>query len=140
MQLPQINLKNLISEEACYAMIRQLRWSEKPTCPHCGSEDVIKRGKDDAEPACQRYGCHECGKRFDDLTGTIFSGRHHPQSKWILCLYFMGLNLSNRQIAQELELNETDTHKMTSRLRESVDKKSPLINSLGKLNLMKFIS
>ncbi len=27
-------------------------------------------------------------------------------SIWILCLYFMGLNLSNQQIAQELNLNK----------------------------------
>lgn len=140
MQIPQINLQNLISEEACYAMIRQLRWPEKVICPHCHSENVIKRGKDDIEPACQRYGCHDCKVRFDDLTETIFSGRHQPLSKWILCLYFMGLNLSNQQIARELDLNETDAQKMASQLRDGVDKKSPLINSLGKLNLMKFIS
>jgi hypothetical protein len=32
---------------------------------------------------------------------------------WILCLYFMGLNLSNHQIAQELDLNKDDAHQMT---------------------------
>ncbi len=47
-------------------------------------------------------------KRFDDLTGTVFSGHHQPLKVWILCLYFMGLNLSNIQIAQELDLNRTD--------------------------------
>jgi hypothetical protein len=29
---------------------------------------------------------------------------------WILCLYFMGLNLSNQQIAQELDLHPSDRH------------------------------
>jgi hypothetical protein len=29
----------------------------------------------------------------------------------------MGLNLSNRQIAQELELDEDDVHQMTGQLR-----------------------
>ena len=37
----------------------------------------------------------------------------------------MGLNLSNRQIAQELDLNEDDAQSMTTRLREGVEKKSP---------------
>ena len=39
--------------------------------------------------------------RFDDLTGTVLAGHHQPLRVWLLCLYFMGLNLSNRQIDQE---------------------------------------
>jgi len=35
-------------------------------------------------------------------------------------LYFMGLNLSYRQIAQELELNQADVQEMTSELRQMV--------------------
>jgi hypothetical protein len=37
----------------------------------------------------------------------------------------MGLNLSNRQIARELDLNEDDVQLMTTTLREGVDKKKP---------------
>ena len=44
--------------------------------------------------ACRRY--------FDDLTGIIFEGHHQPLRVWILCLYFMGLNLSNSQIARDI--------------------------------------
>ena len=32
---------------------------------------VIKRGFDDTELARQRYECHDCDKRFDDLTGAF---------------------------------------------------------------------
>ena len=39
---------------------------------------------------------------------------------WILCLYFMGLNLSNRQIARELDLNKDDVQQMTTQLREGI--------------------
>jgi hypothetical protein len=35
-------------------------------------------GSDDKEPARQRYECKDCGKHFDDLTGTIFAGHHQP--------------------------------------------------------------
>ncbi|WP_287036334.1 hypothetical protein [Desulfobacter sp.] len=56
--------------------------------------------------------------------GSIFAGHHQPLKVWILCLYFMGLNLSNRQIAQELDLDRTDVQKMTTQLRESVVKKT----------------
>ena len=62
--------------------------------PLCQSQHVIKRGFDDTEPARQRYECHNCNGRFDDLTDTIFAGHHQPLKVWVLCLYFMGLNLS----------------------------------------------
>ena len=63
-------------------------------------------------------------QRFDDLTNTIFAGHHQPLKIWILCLYFMGLNLSNRQIAHELDLNKDDTQRMASLLRSGIVKKS----------------
>ena len=44
---------------------------------------------------------------------------------WIICLYLMGLNLSNAQIAKELGLTENDCHAMTSLLREGVYEKRP---------------
>ena len=38
----------------------------------------------------------------------------------MLCLYFMGLNLSNRQIAQELDLAASDAQAMTEALRQGL--------------------
>ena len=40
----------------------------------------------------------------------VLAGHHQPLRVWVLCLYFMGLNLSNRQIAAELGLNATLLH------------------------------
>ena len=57
-----VNIKNLIDDQKCYEAIRVLRWPDKCICPHCSSTDVIKRGKDDTEPARQRYSCKACEK------------------------------------------------------------------------------
>ena len=119
-----LEIKNLIDDEECYRQVRQLRWPNKITCPHCESEHIIKRGKDDTERFRQRYECRQCHKRFDDLTNTIFAGHHQPLKIWILCLYFMGLNLSNRQIAYELDLNKDDAQNMVSQLRSGIVKKT----------------
>ena len=73
----------------------------------------------------QRYRCKSCQRRFDDLTLSVFSGHHQPLKVWMHCLYLMSLNLSNLQIAQELDLNKDDVQKMTQQLRETVDKKRP---------------
>lgn len=120
------NIQDLIDEAKCYAEVRKLRWPDGVRCPECGSDQVSKRGFHDRQPQRQRYRCQSCTKQFDDLTDTIFEGHHQPLKIWILCLYLMGLNLSNQQIAQELGLNRPDVQQMTSQLRSGVvDKKSP---------------
>ena len=45
----------------------------------------------------------------------------------------MGLNLSNQQIAQELNLNKDDVHKMTCQLREGIVAKKPEITLDGEI-------
>jgi transposase-like protein len=120
----QVNIKHLVDDVQCYQTIRELRWPDGVACPSCASQQVIKRGFDDTEPARQRYECHDCDQRFDDLTDTIFAGHHQPLKVWVLCLYFMGLNLSNEQIAHELSVHESDVYQMAAQLREGIVKKS----------------
>ena len=86
---------------------------------------MARYGRDDTQPHRQRYRCTACGGRFDDLTGTVLAGHHQPLRVWVLCLYFMGLNLSNRQIAQELDLNQSDVQAMTEQLRTGLAAKVP---------------
>ena len=121
-----ITIKELVSEAQCYEAIRKLRWQENISCPHCNSQEIIKRGYHSNQPYRQRYECKTCQKRFDDLTKTVLAGHHQPLSTWILCLYFMGLNLSNTQIACELDLNKDDLQFMTEHLRTGIDKKKSL--------------
>ncbi len=45
----------------------------------------------------------------------------------------MGLNLSNRQIAQVLDLNEGDVHKMTSQLRQGIVDSKPEVELSGEV-------
>ena len=115
-----INIQQLIDDAKCYEMVRELRWTDGVRCPHCGSEEIIKRGRDEQQAHRQRYRCNACERQFDDLTGSIFEGHHQPLRVWVLCLYFMGLNLSNQQIAAELDLNKDDVQAMTTQLREGV--------------------
>lgn len=132
----EIKIQDIVSESYCYEHIRSLRWSEGVRCTSCDSTDVIKNG---GEPQ-QRYQCKSCNTNFDDLTDTIFSGSKLPLKSWVLCLYFMGLNLSNNQIAQELELSTTTIHNMTSKLREGISKKKLVHHLAEQLNSMKFTS
>lgn len=118
-----VNIQLLIDEKKCYETIRGLRWPEGVRCPHCGFHWIKRRGYHTNQPQRQRYQCQSCERQFDDLTGTILTGHHQPVKVWVLCLYFMGLNLSNQQIAAELGLNKDDVQAMTTHLRQGINEK-----------------
>src|SRR5437588_8292171 len=120
-----VNLASLLDDAKCFAFVRQHRWPEGVRCPGCGSAAVIRDGCDDSQAHRQRYRCNGCARRFDDLTDTVLAGHHQPLRVWVLCLYFMGLNLSTRQIAQELRLNDDDGQDMAAHLREALVAKVP---------------
>jgi transposase-like protein len=91
-----INLSALLDDAKCFDLVRQHRWPRGVRCPGCDSAVVIRNGRDETQPDRQRYLCKACHGRFDDLTNTVLGGHHQPLRVWVLCLYLMGLNLSNR--------------------------------------------
>jgi transposase-like protein len=130
-----VNIASLIDDAKCYELIRQHRWPQGVCCAACASQNVARDGRDDTQPHRQRYRCKGCGKRFDDLSGTVLAGHHQPLRVWVLCLYFMGLNLSNRQIAHELGLNEGDVQCMASQLREGILDRAPAVKLDGEVEV-----
>jgi transposase-like protein len=130
-----VNLSALIDDAKCFALVRQYRWPEGVRCPACGGGAVVRDGCDDTQPHRQRYRCKACAGRFDDLAGTVRAGRHQPLRVWVLCLYFMGLNLSNRQIARELGLDGSDVQAMTERLRSGLVAKTPAARLQGEVEI-----
>ena len=130
-----VNLSGLLDDAKCFAFVRQHRWPEGVRCPCCDSGAVIRDGCDDTQRYRQRYRCKACAGRFDDLTGTALAGHHQPLRVWVLCLYFMGLNLSNRQIAAELGLNASDVQAMTEHLRCSLVTKAPAARLEGEVEV-----
>jgi transposase-like protein len=130
-----VNLSALIDDAKCFALVRQHRWPDGVCCPACGSRTVVRDGYDDTQPHRQRYRCKTCIGRFDDLTGTVLAGHHQPLRVWVLCLYFMGLNLSNRQIAEELGLNGSDVQVMTEQLRSGLVAKVPAARLDGEVEI-----
>src|SRR6187549_3256532 len=130
-----VNLSALIDDAKCFALVRQHRWAEGVHCPACGSNTVVRDGFDESQVHRQRYRCKGCTGRFDDLTGTVLAGHHQPLRVWVLCLYFMGLNLSNRQIAMELGLNASDGQAMAEQLRHSLVASTPAVQLEGEVEI-----
>ena len=130
-----VNLSGLIDDAKCFAFVRQHRWPEGVRCPGCDTAAVIRDGCDDSQPHRQRYRCNDCRVRFDDLTGTVLAGRHRPLRVWVSCLYLMGLNLSNRQIARELDLGVSGVQAMTETLRQGLTARLPPARLEGEVEI-----
>src|SRR3954469_1682601 len=132
---PLVNLSSLIDGAKCHELVRQHRWPDGVRCPRCESASVTRHGRDDTQPHRQRYHRAGCGTRFDDPTGTVLAGHHQPLRVWVLCLYLMGLNLSNRQIAQELDLGVSDVQAMTETLRQGLTARLPPARLEGEVEI-----
>ena len=130
-----VNLSAPIGDAGFFALVRRHRWPDGVRCPACDSSKVIRDGHDETQPNRQRYRCKARTGRFDDLTGTGVAGPHQPQRVWVLCLYFMGLNLSTRQIAQELGLDGSDAQAMTEQLRCGVMARTPRVTLAGEVEI-----
>ena len=130
-----VDLSALIDDAKCFALVRQHRWPEGVRCPGCGSGTVARDGFDETQAHRQRYRCKACAGRFDDLTGTVLAGHHQPLRVWVLCLYLMGLDLSTRQIAQELGLDGSDVQAMTEQLRRGLAAKAPPVRLEGEVEI-----
>jgi len=130
-----VNLPSLIDDARCFELVRQHRRPDGVRCPRCGGAAIARDGRDDVQPHRQRYRCAACHARFDDLTGTVLAGRHRPLRLWVLCLYLMGLNLSSRQIAQELDLGVSDVQAMTEALRQGLTAELPPARLEGEVEI-----
>ena len=130
-----VNLSALLDEAKCFELVRQHRWPEGVRCPGCHNAAVVRNGRDETQPHRQRYLCKACRGRFDDLTDTVLAGHHQPLRVWVLCLYLMGLNLSNRQIAAELGLDGSDVQAMTEHLRHGLAVRTAPVTLTGDVEI-----
>jgi hypothetical protein len=108
-----IHLQSLIDDATCWATVRALPWPDGVCGPSCESFELTKQGRGDTQPEPQRSLGQSCERRCDAVTDTSFAGHHQPLRVGILCLYFMGLNLSNHHMAQERDRHKDDAPQMT---------------------------
>src|ERR1039458_10869207 len=111
--IPELATK-LQTEGDAYKFLEDLRWGEKPVCPHCGVVDdhyflTPKNGQSRRTrtgTASQRrvWKCRACRKQFSVLTGTIFHGSKIPVRTCVFVVFEMASSkngVSARQTAAE---------------------------------------
>lgn len=92
---PKSDISQLVSE------VRETRFSEGLACIHCGSMSVKRNGKYRSR---QRYLCKDCGKSFNDMTGSPLSGTKYPH-KWIKYFEMMVEGYTLPKISEALEIH-----------------------------------
>ncbi|AMQ07046.1 IS1595 family transposase [Sporosarcina psychrophila] len=81
--------------------IREARFASGLGCVHCGSTSVKRNGKYRSR---QRYLCSDCGKSFNDMTNTPFSGSRYPE-KWVKYIELMVEGYTLPKIAERLQIH-----------------------------------
>jgi transposase-like protein len=133
----------LRTEADAYRYLEDLRWGERPVCPHCGSVRkpyFLKPSNGTARKttrgtASERrvWKCADCRKQFSVLTGTIMHGSHIPVRIWIFVIFEM-VSSKNGVAAREIErkygLASKSAWHMMHRIREAM-KRDPLAGLLS---------
>ena len=97
-----------LSDYEIVELIRRHRWPSGVRCPYCGSPRVCRNVKAPRRPYLQRYICRNCGKQFNDLTGTPLAEARIPPSIVLVILYlYYKLGLSQSAAARKLGVVRT---------------------------------
>lgn len=84
-----------------FKTIRETHFSSGMGCVHCGSTSVKQNGKYRSR---QRYLCNGCGKSFNDMTNTPFSGSRYPE-KWAKYIEMMVEGYTLPKIDERLKIH-----------------------------------
>jgi transposase-like protein len=79
------------------------RLAQRPGCPKCQAQHVVRNGQADG---LQRYKCRGCQTTFNALTGTPLARLRH-RDKWLGQAQAMDEGLSVRKAAADLKVHRT---------------------------------
>src|ERR1019366_779105 len=140
LSIPQLADK-LQTEADAYKFLEDLRWGERPVCPHCGGVDPYFLNPKNGNSRKTRTGttsqrrvwkCRECRKQFSVLTDTIFHGSKIPIRTWVFVIFEMASSkngVSAREIERKYDLTSKSAWFMMHRIREAM-KREPMAGLL----------
>ena len=107
------------SEAECAETIREIHWSDGVFCVECGSTNVICRTRIYREHY-HRYECCDCGRWFNDLSGTIFEHSKIPLRYWFYTIREMDKGQPTTAIAEAIPFSYPATLRMVHLIQESI--------------------
>jgi transposase-like protein len=144
MSLSLLQLADRIHTEAdAYEFLEELRWGDRPVCPHCGSvrkhyflnpaNGRSRKTRTGAALERRVWKCADCRKQFSVLTGTIFHQTRIPVRTWLFVIVdacSAKNGISAREIERKYGLTPRTAWHMMHRLREAM-KREPLAGLLS---------
>ena len=115
--VPQL-YKMFPTEQSCFEWLEEVRWKDKPVCPHCGRTGEFTKPK--SKPYTYWHGL-DCRKQFRVTTGTCMHATKQPLQDWIYAIYSLMTarkGVSALQISKELGCNYRTAWHMLHRIRE----------------------
>ena len=112
------------NDEDCFAVLEQIRWGGKPTCPYCDSTNATAYKNE------HRYHCNYCYTSYSVTVGTLFHKTHVDLRKWFLAIHLVldsPGGISVRQLAREIGVNRNTAAYMIARIRKATDDEQQLI-------------
>ena len=119
------------SEAAAANLLQQVRWHDGLYCPHCRSESVINYG---SYRLFQRYQCKDCGRTFNDKTGTIFAHAKIGLGTLFFAFYsLLRFNTSIRQLDAETDVSYRSLRQRVEQFAKTLD--APVLNLTGPVEI-----
>lgn len=96
------------------AFLAKRKWfSLAQECPACSSPHYCRNGT--YHQVFHRYKCLDCGKKFNDLTGTPLGWVHHPSKALRFIIHYLNSGKSNIKIAHEIAVSKNTVSKWKRR-------------------------
>lgn len=104
---------------------------EKSRCPHCHSLNIVKNGH--TKIGIQTYKCKDCGKRFNDLTLTVFSNSHLTYEQIEIFLQCFKDKVSLRKTAKRMNVDKNTVYLLRIKMMDSFKETRQSIKLSGEI-------
>jgi transposase-like protein len=119
-----------VDEQQLWAMLRRIRWLDKPCCPDCGESDprYVHCIDPEYQDGLGRWRCEICaqagdpgeGGTFTPLTGTLFSGMQVDIRTFWLMLEAFADGKASVETSEEAQVNRHTTDRFFRLLRAAL--------------------
>jgi transposase-like protein len=133
----------LRTEGDAYRVLEEMRWGDRPICPHCGSvrkhyfltpsNGTARKTRTGSASERRVWKCADCRKQFTVLVGTIFHGSKIPLRIWLLVIFdacSAKNGISAREVERKYGLTAKSAWFLMHRLREAM-KREPIAGLLS---------
>lgn len=119
------------SQRKCIGYLEEKRWGNTPICPYCSSNRSSNRLGE------YRHKCHNCGKSYSVLVGTIFESTKLPLPKWFaaICIIVNAKKgVSSLQLSRDIGVNKNTAWYLQKRIRQAMQENDFVLKGIVEID------